>query len=301
MLIVGTANTASGIMDGLATLIAGRSAIDAVETALRAVESDPEDDSVGLGGLPNLLGDVELDASIMEGTTLKAGAVGALKGFLHPISVARKVMESLPHVLLMGEGAALFAEEVGAEQGELLTETATQKYREFLPVGVVERGEPQRPLYQMLRESIHRRPGGTANVIAQDGEGRICCGVTTSGWAFKYPGRLGDSPVIGAGNYADDRYGAAACTGLGEVAIRLCSAYSVVARLAAGQLLDHAASAAMQDVLSLPIDMPFTLNILAMDSRGRHVLQSTDAADKFYLVAYPGDAEPRRLAATGVY
>src|SRR5205814_9896615 len=102
----------------------GGSAIDAVEAATRIVEDNPADHSVGYGGYPNLLGEVELDASIMDGTTLRAGAVGALRGYRHPISVARRVMDELPHVMLAGEGAARFAAELGMQREDLLTDEA---------------------------------------------------------------------------------------------------------------------------------------------------------------------------------
>ncbi len=304
MLIVGTANTAPGLVDGMAALRDGASATDAVEVALRAVESNPEDDSVGLGGLPNLLGQVELDASIMEGTGLRAGAVGALAGFLHPISVARKVMELLPHVLLVGEGAARFARETGAETGELLTEASLTKYRERLGasgvLAAVETDDPEVPLYRLLQQHMHYRPGGTANVIARDREGRLACGVTTSGWAFKYPGRLGDSPIIGAGGYADDRYGAAACTGLGEVALRLCTAHSLVRSLAAGQSADEACAAALQEAQELPLGMPFVLNILALDAQGRQAFWSTKGPEARYLSLGPEEDQPQSLPASGL-
>ena len=113
MIVVASANGRVGIGAAIEILRAGGSALDAVETATRLVEANPEDHTVGYGGYPNLLGEVELDASIMDGRTLSAGAVGGLKGFKHPISVARRVMEDLPHVLLVGEGAARFAREIG--------------------------------------------------------------------------------------------------------------------------------------------------------------------------------------------
>ena len=299
MLIVGTNNTACGIMDGLEILRQGGSAVDAVEVTLRAVEDNASDGSVGLGGLPNLLGEVEQDASIMEGSSLRAGAVGALKCFRHPISVARQVMELLPHVFLAGEGAALFAEEIGAEKGDLVSESARREYVQRLTeAGLAEAllgPDKHMPLRQALWQNINYRPGGTSNVIAQDRDGHICCGVTTSGWAFKYPGRIGDSPIIGAGNYADDRYGAAACTGLGEITMRLCSAHATVMRMAAGKTIDEACAASIEDILRLPMAIPFGVNILVVDRRGHHALWSTHSEGEYYLFAGPDSAEPLRL------
>src|SRR3954447_7327643 len=122
-----------GLPEGLEILRAGGSAIDAVEVAVRAVESNPDDHWVGVGGIPNLLGVVELDASIMDGATRAAGAVGAVRGYAHPISIARRVMERLPqHLLLVGEGAERFADEMGFQQEQTLTDEAARRWREAL-------------------------------------------------------------------------------------------------------------------------------------------------------------------------
>lgn len=302
MLIVGTDNTACGLMQGLAILEAGGTAIDAVEAVLRAVEDNEADDSVGWGGLPNLLGVVEQDASIMDGARLRTGAVGAIRGIRYPSFVARQVMERLPHVMLVGEGAARFAREVGAEAAPA-SDATVSKYRSWLQtVGIadeVRAAAEGGPLSDLLWKSIHHRTGGTANVIAIDRQGHICSGVTTSGWAFKYPGRLGDSPIIGAGNYADDRYGACACTGLGESTIRLCTAHTVVQRLACGQTLESAVAAAATDLAKLEAPIPFWVRVLAVTPDGRHTMQCSSAQETCYLAVEPGDAEPRRIRAAG--
>jgi beta-aspartyl-peptidase (threonine type) len=304
MILIGTANTAPGIVDGMAALRRGGSAMDAVEITLRAVESDPLEDSVGYGGLPNLLGEVELDASIMDGSSLRAGAVAALKGYLHPISVARKVMEMLPHVLLVGSGAARFAAEIGAEAGDLLTDSAAAKYRERLSAASLTESlagdDGSVSLSDALWRVLGYRSHGTSNAIAIDREGHICCGVTTSGWAFKYPGRVGDSPIIGAGGYADDRYGACACTGLGEASMRLCTAYSVVAGLAGGRQLDDCVESAMRELARLSSPVPIGMNILALDRLGQHTYWSTHTADRHYLYMRPDDSEPQRGLAKGL-
>ncbi len=303
MLIVGTANTACGLSDGMAVLQRGGSVVDAVEAALRPVEDNRADDSVGLGGLPNLLGEVELDGCIMEGAERRAGAVASLQGYRYPISIARSVMEELPHVLLAGAGAARFAEEIGAERGQPDSPSSQAKYRERLQALGLSPEElhlPEANLRRALWSSVNWRPGGTANVIARDDAGHFCVGVTTSGWAYKYPGRVGDSPIIGAGGYADDRHGAAACTGLGEVAMRLCTSYGVVAGLAAGAALDDAVRAALEDVVSLPVGFPYGLNILAVDRHGNHTYWSTRGAQASYICMRDGDTEPRQLAGRGL-
>jgi beta-aspartyl-peptidase (threonine type) len=216
--IVSSGNGRGALPAGVRILAQGGSALDAVEACARIVESDPTDDTVGYGGLPNVLGVVELDASIIDGTTHAAGSVAALTGFMHPISVARAVMERLPHVMLVGPGAARFAREIGAEEGDLLTPASRQAWiarlrrAKHTPTSIV----TARALGPVVLEMVVER--GTVNFIAIDKRGHIASAVTTSGWGFKYPGRVGDSPIIGAGHYSDTRYGGAACTGFGELA-----------------------------------------------------------------------------------
>lgn len=284
MQIIGSANAAVGIDAGWELLEQGGSALDAVELAVHLVEDNPDDHSVGYGGYPNLLGEVELDASIMDGSTLRAGAVGALKGFRHPISVARRVLEELPHVMLVGEGAARFAVELGMAPEQLLTPEAERVWRAGVGgqdltgwAGVAEQ------LAVLLRRApaLTKDPEhatGTVNVIARDGQGRLAAAVSTSGWAWKYPGRLGDSPIIGAGNYADDRYGAACCTGWGEAAIRAGTARSVVLYLKAGYPLEEACREAYRDLAPLLHGTPNALHLVAMDRAGNHCAMSSAGA-----------------------
>ena len=275
MIIVASSNGKVGISAAMGVLRNGGSAIDAVEAGIRLVESNPQDDTVGLGGIPNLLGQVELDASIMDGRTLAAGAVAALQGYEHPISIARKVMEELPHVLLAGSGAERFAAEMGFQRGKLLTEKARETWEKRLHQAIpeavlanLEEGPDLRQWVKRVRES--RRAGGTVNFLAQDADGNICAGVSTSGQGWKYPGRVGDSPLIGAGNYADNRYGAAACTGLGEMAILAGTAHSVVLYLRMGLSLEEAGRQAMEDLHALPTPYRGEMNIVALDKDGRH-------------------------------
>lgn len=276
MLVVASANGRVGIRAAMEVLRAGGSALDAVEVGCRLVEDNPDDHTVGTGGLPNLLGEVELDASIMDGRTLAAGAVGAVRGFPNPISIARKVMETLPHVFLVGAGAERFAEEMGFTRRELLTPEARRLWEERLR-GV---GVPPDPGWQRyiarMRELVPgavnpEEPNETVNFIAVDRAGNIACGVSTSGWALKYPGRLGDSPVIGAGNYADNRYGACACTGRGETAIRLGAARSVVLYLKLGLSLEAAVREVMAEVAALPDPYAGPFALIAVDRHGNHI------------------------------
>ncbi|MFQ6015406.1 MAG: N(4)-(beta-N-acetylglucosaminyl)-L-asparaginase [Anaerolineae bacterium] len=267
----------------------GGSALDAVEAGIRAVESNPDEHSVGYGGLPNLLGEVEVDASIMDGRTLMAGAVGAVKGYEHAISIARRVMEHLPHVMLVGSGAERFAAEMGFVKKELLTKEAREiwegKLRDKLSPDEQEMVRRFERLGELVRLAADpEKAQGTTNFIAQDARGDIASGVSTSGWSWKYPGRLGDSPIIGAGNYADNRYGAATCTGYGEMAIRCSTARSVVLYIKMGLSLEGACREALEDLRTLTTPFPGGMHILAMDREGHH-LGVTNEKDRevFYI------------------
>jgi len=235
-IIVASRNGAPALPEAMRILRKGGSALDAVEAAARIIEADPNDTSVGRGGWPNIVGTVEVDASIMDGTTREAGSVGAVRGYLYPISIARAVMERLPHVMLVGDGATRFAAEIGAQKAPLLTARTRGLWVDFLkraretPVSVRRRTA----LAPLVRRTVRLNRTGTVNFIALDRKGRIASAVSTSGWGYKYPGRLGDSPIIGAGNYCDGRYGGATCTGFGELAMRALTAKTAVDRLAAG-------------------------------------------------------------------
>jgi beta-aspartyl-peptidase (threonine type) len=240
------------------------------------VEANPDDHTVGYGGYPNLVGHVELDAGIMDGRDLSAGAVGALQGYPYAISVARKVMDTLPHVFLVGEGAARFAAEMGFERCDLLTEEARETWarrlREDWPGEDLDRLTQRRDLSQWVSITTDpERAKGTVNFLAQDLHGNLCSGVSTSGWAWKYPGRIGDSPVIGAGLYADNRFGAAACTGMGEMAIRASTARSLVMYLQLGMDLGLAGRKAMGDLNALGGRFLSAMSFVALDREGRHV------------------------------
>jgi L-asparaginase / beta-aspartyl-peptidase len=302
VIIIASSNGDVGIGAAWEILQSGGTALDAVEAATRLVEDNPDDHSVGYGGYPNLLGEVELDASIMEGTTLRAGAVGALRGYRHAITVARRVMEELPHVMLAGEGAARFAAELGMPREQLLTDAAEHAWREGLAGRLPEafRDGQSGIVGALLGRAAHlatdpERVAGTVNFIAQDREGRLAAAVSTSGWAWKYPGRLGDSPLIGAGNYADDRYGAAACTGWGELAIRAGTARSVVLYLKLGYSLEAACREAFRDLAALQADPAQVLmSMVALDRDGRHCAVTT-MPGRTYTYQADGMAEPAVL------
>jgi beta-aspartyl-peptidase (threonine type) len=272
---------------------------------IRLVEANPEDHSVGYSGLPNLLGEVELDASIMDGHGLRAGSVGALHGYEEAIVLARRVMEDLPHVLIAGAGADRLAAEVGLEPKDLLTPEAEKVWRGRVDGAPAAAGQDR--YYSRMRELVARMASdpempedhhGTVNFLARDRGGNVAGGVSTSGWAWKYPGRLGDSPIIGAGNYADNRWGAAACTGRGEMAQRCCTAHSVVTFLRFGRSLDEAVRTAMLDLRALDDPYASEMNIVALDKDGRHAAAST-SADKTYV--YMGEEMDEYVEATRMH
>jgi L-asparaginase len=234
-------------------LLRGDDLLDAIEAGIRRVEEDPSVRSVGYGGAPNLFGEMELDASVMRGDTLETGAVAALRGFLHPFTVARRVMERLPHVMLAGEGAARFARETGEETANLLSPEAEADYHrwraEHVPQHLLKRWPDIDATEIAWPKTVP--VGGTTVFIASNGAGRFAGGVSTSGWFYKYPGRLGDSPVIGAGLYVDDRYGGAACTQTGEMTIRAGSARAIVLYMKKGATVEEACREAAEDIKHL--------------------------------------------------
>lgn len=285
--IVGTRNARAGLAEGRRILAGGGSALDAVEVAIKVVEDDPFDWSVGFDGLPNLLGQVELDASIMLGRSRRAGAVAGVKTVKNPIRLARKVMELTPHVLLVGEGADRFARAAGFPREKLQSEAGRRRFKNLMAGREVLEGFGKVPpamsklawryepylrrqmaqfdvkgWYDKLQAAWH----GTVDVIARDREGELCSGVSTSGLALKFPGRVGDSALVGAGNYADARYGAAACVGQGELAIRFGAARTAVLHLKAGKTPRQAADAVIREVLEEePLGI---LQVLVVSQRG---------------------------------
>jgi len=195
----------------------GGDVLDALEKGVNAVEDDPSVHSVGYNGLPNEDGVVQLDASIMDGRTHRAGAVGALENIKNPISVARKVMERTNHVLLVGAGALKFAKKMGFKEESLIAADVKAEWQ------------------KSSRDSFWRDDRhDTVCSIGMDAKGNIATAVSTSGLANKLAGRIGDSPIIGAGNYCDNDVGAACATGIGELTMRTMASFAIVERMRAG-------------------------------------------------------------------
>lgn len=268
----------------------------AVVEGVRIVEEDPEDMSVGYGGLPNEQGIVELDASVMHGPTHKAGAVAALRNIKTPASVALRVLQRTDHVLLVGEGALAFARAQGFEEVNLLTDRAREvwlRWKESLSRDDDWLDPDQRDWPEQsgtgpgpTSSSGRQRPPdaipftyGTIHCAAVDARGDVGACTSTSGLSFKIPGRVGDSPIIGAGLYVDNSVGAAGATGRGEAAIQNCAAVSVVRAMEAGlspteaclHVLRRVASSTREKRLLDPRGRPnFPLTLYALRKDGAH-------------------------------
>ena len=218
-------------------LSAGGTALDAVEAGVRVPEGDPEVTSVGYGGYPDEDCRVTLDACIM-GPDGNCGSVAFVEGYRHPISIARRVMEQTDHDMIVGEGAEEFARRHGFEKTELLTEKSRRKYMEW-KAGMSEKDDWLAP------ESNH----DTIGMVALDAGGDLAGACTTSGLAFKIHGRVGDSPIIGAGMYVDNEVGAAAATGRGEAVIRVCGSFLVVEYMRMGRSPGEACRLALERIV----------------------------------------------------
>jgi len=212
--------------------------LEAVVEGAAAVERDPSVLSVGYGGLPNRDGEVELDAALMEGAQLRAGAVASLRGFLPAIYLARAVMEQTPHLMLVGEGAARFALQQGYEPQQLLTPESLRRWQEW-------RQQRSAPKEVSAERAVSHDTVGVLGWHA----GHLVVACTTSGLAWKMPGRVGDSPIVGAGLYADNEAGAAVCTGIGEYIWRFALASRVVEAMRAGYTAQQACQRSVEFML----------------------------------------------------
>jgi|JI10StandDraft_1071094.scaffolds.fasta_scaffold368375_2 N4-(beta-N-acetylglucosaminyl)-L-asparaginase len=230
-------------------LSGGRRAVDAVERGVMVPEADPDDTSVGYGGLPDRDGRVTLDSCIMDEFG-NCGAVMCLEHIMHPISVARMVMEKTPHVILVADGALQFALANGFKKENLLTPSSKKIWEEWL---VKANYNPMDTLKYMKGVGS---PGSkdnhdTIGMLAIDKSGNISGACTTSGMAFKMHGRVGDSPVIGAGLYVDNEVGAATATGVGEEVIRICGSHTVVEAMRYGKSPQEACQIAVERMANL--------------------------------------------------
>lgn len=256
-------------------LQSGSSVIDAVEAGVWVPEADPTNQTVGLGGFPDREGKVTLDACIMDGN-LNCGSVAFLEHIIHPISVARMVMEKTPHVMLVGEGALQFALANGFQKENLLTPESEKAWREWLksskyePVINIENRRTE-------KEDPRQLPGGPLNhdtigMLALDGKGKMGGACTTSGAAWKMRGRVGDSPIIGAGLYVDGEVGAATSSGLGEEVIRTCGSHAVVEAMRSGLKPEAACRRVVERIIKRDPERAKKLQVgfLAINKKGQY-------------------------------
>ena len=234
----------------------GGKAIDAVEAGVRVVEADPEITTVGYGGFPDRDGNVTLDACIMDETG-NCGSVCFLQHIKHPISVARKVMDETPHVLLAGAGALQFAVEQGFEKEDLLTPNARQAWEEW----------KEKSEYKPI---INIENHDTIGLLAIDKNGDISGACTTSGLAFKMQGRVGDSPIIGAGLFVDNEVGGATATGMGEAVLKTLGSFLVVELMRQGRTPQEACEEAVMRIVKKQSYKDFQIGYLAIDKQGNY-------------------------------
>lgn len=239
-------------------LSAGGRALDAVEQGVKLVEADPNERSVGYGGRPDRDGRVTLDACIMD-ENLNIGSVACLEHIMHPISVARAVMEKTPHVMLVGDGALQFAEAQGFKRTKLLTPESEAEWKEWL-----KKSE--------YKPKVNIENHDTIGMIALDKDGRLSGACTTSGMAFKMHGRVGDSPIIGAGLYIDGEVGAATATGHGEEVIRIAGCHLVVELMRQGRTPEEACREAVERVYKKQKHRLSEIQVgfIALNREGKH-------------------------------
>jgi N4-(beta-N-acetylglucosaminyl)-L-asparaginase len=231
-------------------------ALDAVEAGVRVPEADPDVRTVGYGGYPDASGKVTLDACIMD-ENMNCGSVAFLQDFKHPVSVARKVMENSPHVMLVGEGAKRFALEQGFKEENLLTEQSRAEWQAWL----------QRREVQHINIENH----DTIGMLALDANGDLSGACTTSGAAYKMHGRVGDSPIIGAGLYVDNDIGAATATGMGELMMKTVGCHLVVELMRQGASPQQACQQAVMRIADKLDDyQQFQVGFLALNKAGEY-------------------------------
>jgi N4-(beta-N-acetylglucosaminyl)-L-asparaginase len=278
---ISSANSLAPVTRAMELLAQGVDTLDAAVEGVKIQELDPNDTSVGYGGLPNAEGVVQLDASCMHGPTKRAGGVAALEGIKTPSEVAKLVLRYTDHVLLVGEGAQRFARSFGFPVEDLLTERSRRawlRWRANLSADDSWLDVPQGEVFPV-------RPTGTINLNIVNAAGDVSSVTTTSGLAWKIPGRVGDSPIIGAGQYTDNDVGAAGSTGRGEANIKVCGGFLTVEGMRRGLSPTDACLETLHRVVA-------TTEARLLDARGRPRFDLT-----FYAVTKRGDAGSASLYA----
>jgi N4-(beta-N-acetylglucosaminyl)-L-asparaginase len=276
--VVSSGNGMEATAKAMEILKSGGKPLDAVIEGVNIVEDDPNDSSVGYGGLPNEDGVVELDSCVMDGLTCGCGAVGAIRHIKNPSKVARLVMERTDHIFLVGEGALEFALRMGFKKENLLTERSRRRWLQWRS-SISDRDSwlTEDEAAEVLGDEVKHY--GTINCIAVDAGGNLAGTTTTSGLAWKIPGRVGDSPIIGAGLYVDNEVGAAGSTGRGEANIKVCGGHTVVELMRQGKTPEQACLETLERVVQTtkekrllrPDGKPsFNLSFYAVNKNGEY-------------------------------
>ncbi len=274
MLLIANAEGWPGIPTTVQMLRSGTDSLTAMVAGISEVEAEIKVRSVGRGGWPNMLGEMECDAAVMDGTTRAVGAVGAVPNTLHVARLAYEVMKRLPHVMLTGSGARRFASEINFPIDDVLLPDSKRVWWERLQKELspeeLDRfpGLPLAPLLKAITDP--ERVRDTTVSLSADPSRGIHAATSTSGWAWKYPGRLGDSPIPGAGYYADSRYGAVACTHTGEMTMRCSTARTIVLAMKLGRSLHDAVALAVDELNELSDGFLGGVVIHALDAHGNH-------------------------------
>lgn len=280
-IVIASANGLQSVKTAYEKILKGDDALDAVIAGVNIVEDDPEDHSVGLGGIPNEDGIVELDSCCMHGPSHNAGAVAALQNIRNPSRVAKMVMERTDHVLLVGEGAFRFAKRHGFKEENLLTDSARELWLQWKE-NLSDQDDWFPPDKKKTKDQSYLqnlRETGTINCNGLDLSGNLSGVTTTSGLYFKIPGRVGDSPIIGAGLYVDNEVGACGSTGRGEENLKNLSSFMVVEYMRMGKspeqacllvcqrILDHAKVKGLKDRKGNPT---FNVKFYALNKKGEY-------------------------------
>lgn len=310
--VIASGNGLQATAKAMSLMQQGADALDAVIAGVNILEDDPNENSVGLGGLPNEDGVVELDASVMHGPTGRGGSVASLRNIRNPSKVARLVMERTDHVLIVGEGALRFAKAHGFKEEDLLTDESRRawlKWKEDLS-----RTDDWLPPHDLETKNISLglqsalRNHGTINCNALDLRGGISGCTSTSGLSYKIAGRVGDSPILGAGLYVDNEVGAAGSTGRGEANLLACSSVMVVEFMRQGRSPEEAcllackriaAQTKMKRLLDDQGRPKFNVNFYAINKRGEFGAASIWSGEKF--TVNTGEKESRRLDCAFLY
>jgi N4-(beta-N-acetylglucosaminyl)-L-asparaginase len=289
-LVIASVNGMKATAKAMEMIRSGADVLDAVIAGVNIVEDDPDDNSVGYGGLPNEDGEVELDASVMHGPTARCGAVGALKFIKNPSKVARLVMQRCDHIFLVGEGALRFALAHGFQKENLLTEKSRELWLRWKE-NMSEKDNWLAPESGPSRESaLALMTYGTINCCAVNDKGDLAGVTTTSGLSWKLAGRVGDSPIIGAGLYVDNEVGAAGSTGRGEANIKVCGAHTVVEMMRLGKSPEEACLEALKRVVKTTTEKRllneqgrpnFGLSYYAIDKKGAYGGASLYSGSRF--------------------